>query len=262
MDFYWIYDIPSFAFFCICVGFFIAFALLGAFIFSSTLETKLNLTVDDNSIVATFLSLSGVFYGITLGLIAVATFENFNSVSQIVNDESSALAALYRDVSILEKNDKEALKKTLKEYTTYVVEKAWPAQRKGTVPKGGTALMDTFQYQFANYIPVSDKDKIIYAEVFDQFNVLIEKRRLRLNAVTNSLPSTVWTVLMIGALINIMLTWFLVVKNKKLDIAINILTALLLGSLIFLIAAMDNPFRGDYSVGSESFQLLLDGMMK
>jgi hypothetical protein len=36
----------------------------------------------------------------------------------------------------------------------------------------------------------------------------------------------------------------------------------LLGSLIFLIAAMDNPFRGEFSVSADSFQLLLDGLMK
>jgi quinol-cytochrome oxidoreductase complex cytochrome b subunit len=29
-----------------------------------------------------------------------------------------------------------------------------------------------------------------------------------------------------------------------------------------LIAAMDNPFRGEYSVTADSFQLLLDGFMK
>ena len=37
---------------------------------------------------------------------------------------------------------------------------------------------------------------------------------------------------------------------------------LLLGSLIFLIAAMDNPFRGEFSVGPDAFQLIYEGLMK
>jgi amino acid transporter len=262
MNFYWVYDLPNWQFFILTVSVFILFSLLGAFAFSEKLEKRLGLTVEHNSIVSTFLSLSSVFYGISLGLIAVGTFENFNSTEDKVNNESSALAALYRDVTILENPDKTALQGTLKRYTQYVVNEAWPLQRKGIVPKGGTALMDTFQTQFAHYLPVTDRDKIIYAEVFDQFNVLIEKRRMRLNAVNTSLPSTIWLILFIGAFVNIVLTWLLVINNKKLDIVINILSSLLLGSLIFLIAAMDNPFRGEYSVGSESFQLLLDGLMK
>jgi hypothetical protein len=262
MDFYWVYDLPNWQFFLLTVSVFVTFSLLGAFLFSEKLEKMLDLTVDHNSVVATFLSLSGVFYGITLGLIAVGTFENFNATEDKVNNESSALAALYRDVTILENSDKILLQNTLKKYTLYVVNEAWPMQRRGLVPKGGTALMDTFQMQFARYLPKTDRDKIIYAEVFDQFNVLIEKRRLRLNAVNASLPSTIWLILFMGAFVNIVLTWLLVVNNKKLDIMINILSGLLLGSLIFLIAAMDNPFRGEYSVGSQSFQLLLDGLMK
>jgi hypothetical protein len=262
MDFYWVYDLPNWQFFLLTVSVFIIFSLLGAFLFSSRLEKMLDLTVEHNSIVSTFLSLSGVFYGITLGLIAVGTFENFNCTEDKVNNESSALAALYRDVTILENPEKTTLQGTLKKYTQYVVNEAWPLQRKGIIPKGGTVLMDTFQAQFARYLPKTDRDKIIYAEVFDQFNVLIEKRRLRLNAVNASLPATIWLILFMGAFVNIVLTWLLVIGNKKLDVAINVLSGLLLGSLIFLIAAMDNPFRGEYSVDSASFQLLLDGLMK
>jgi Protein of unknown function (DUF4239) len=262
MNFYWVYDLPNWLFFLMTVAIFVCFALMGAFLFSSKLEKKLGLTAEHNNIVAIFLGMSGVFYGITLGLIAVGTFENFNSTEDKVTNESSSLAALYRDVTILEKPERQIMSSTLKRYTQYVVNEAWPLQRKGIVPKGGTKIIDTFQMQLAKYNPETDKDKIIYAEVFDQFNVLIEKRRLRLNAVNASLPSTIWLILFLGAFVNIVLTWLLVINNKKLDVVINILSGALLGSLIFLIAAMDNPFRGEYSVSADSFQLLLDGLME
>jgi hypothetical protein len=262
LDFYWVYNIPNWQFYVLVVGFFIGFSLLGAALFNQFFEKKLHLTVETNSITSIFLSLSGVFYGITLGLIAVGTFENFNSVESKVTHESSSLAALYRDVSILEKPEKAILMQTLKSYTEYVIKEAWPLQQQGIVPKGGTVIIDTFQAQFARYTPQSRKDEIIYGEVFDQFNELIEARRLRLFAVSSSLPSTVWFLIIIGALINIVLLWMLVINNKKLDIMLNVLNGLLLGSLIFLIAAMDNPFRGEFSVSPESFQLLLDGLMK
>jgi hypothetical protein len=158
MDFYWVYDLPNWMFFTITVAVFITFSLLGAFIFSSKLEKKLELTVEHNSVVSIFLGLSGVFYGITLGLIAVGTFENFNSTEEKVTNESSSLAALYRDVCVLEKSDKEVLKNTLKKYTTFVVNEAWPMQRQGIVPKGGTKIIDTFQLQLSAYNPETAKD--------------------------------------------------------------------------------------------------------
>ncbi len=262
MDLFWVYDLPSWQFYLLTVGCFIGFSLLGAFVFNQYFEKWLNLTAESNSITSVFLSLSGVFYGITLGLISVATFENFNSVEEKVTQESSALAGLYRDVSILEKPERQVLLSTLKRYTEFVVNEAWPLQQEGIIPKGGTLLIDTFQMQFAAYTPETDKDKIVFAEVFAQFNNLVEARRLRLAAVNSNLPGTVWWLIVMGAFVNIVLLWLLVINNKKLDIALNVLNGLLLGSLIFLIASMDNPFRGEYSVGSESFELLLDGLMK
>ena len=36
----------------------------------------------------------------------------------------------------------------------------------------------------------------------------------------------------------------------------------LLGLLMFLVAAMDNPFRGEISVGPEAFELVYEELMK
>ena len=93
-------------FFVLTVSFFIIFSLLGALLFNNVIEKKLGLSDETNNIVATFLGLSGVFYGITLGLIAVGTFENFNKTAEIVNNESSALSALYQDVLMLQQPKK------------------------------------------------------------------------------------------------------------------------------------------------------------
>jgi hypothetical protein len=262
MNFYWVYNLSNTKFFFLVIIVFVLFSLLGAFIFSRWFEKSLNLTKETNNIVSIFLSLSGVVYGVSLGLIAVATFENYSTVESKVDAEASSLAGLYRDVNMFENNGKDSLKIILKKYTNYVITQAWPLQQKGIVPKGGTEIVNEFQSQLSKYNPVTEKDKIIYAEVFTQYNNFIENRRSRLNAVSTGLPGAVWLILFIGAFINIILTWLLVIKNRKLDIIVNTLMGFLLGSLIFLIAAMDNPFRGDFSVGPGAFELIYNGLMK
>lgn len=262
MNFYWVYDLPNWQFFLICISVFITFSLLGTFFISRRFEKLLSLTVENNSIVSTFLASSGVFYGITLGLIAVGTFENFNSVESTVNNESSSLAGLYRDVQILEGSDKQNMLLTLKNYTKHEIDTAWHLQSRGIITNRGTQIINSFQKELSLYEPKSEKDKILFAEVFKQYNILIEDRRLRLNAASAALPSAIWVILFLGAFVNISLTWCLVINNKKLEVTMNVLSGLLLGSLIFLIASMDNPFRGNFSVSSRSFQALLDELMK
>jgi hypothetical protein len=42
----------------------------------------------------------------------------------------------------------------------------------------------------------------------------------------------------------------------------SLLFSALLGSLIFLIAATDNPYRGELSVGPDAFVLVMDSLMR
>jgi TRAP-type C4-dicarboxylate transport system permease small subunit len=262
MNFYWIYDLPNWQFFIVCMSFFVGFALLGAFLFRQFFENWMGLKANNNDIVGNFLSVSGLFYGITLGLISVGTFENFQAAESAVSHEASALNGLYRDVNLLENAEKNDLKILLKDYAYYMVGEGWKLQQKGELPKGTSKIVNRFEAILAAYKIENEKDKIIFAEVVRQNNKLSEARRERVNIVQQGLPAAVWLVLFVGAFVVISLTWFLVIDNKKLDVAVNVLCGMLMGSLIFLIAAMDNPFRGEFSVSSQPFQLLIDGVMK
>jgi Protein of unknown function (DUF4239) len=262
MDFYWIYELPNWLFFTLTVGFFVLFSLLGTLFLGSHLEAYFGLTEKTNDIVGHFLSMSGVFYGITLGLIAVSTYETFNTADASVTNEANALNTLYRATNLFERPDKKEMRLTLKKYAKYMAKDGWALQRQGIVPTGLSAIVDTFQKELMDYQLITDKDKIIFEEVLKQFNELSERRRLRVANVTAGLPGTIWVILLLGAFINIALTWLLVINNRRFDILINTLSGILLGSLIFWIAAMDNPFRGEYSVSPEAFELLLKGSMK
>ena len=262
MNFFWIYDLPNWQFLLLCICFFSLFSLLGAFLFRAYFEKWLNIEEADNGVVENFLSVSGIFYGITLGLIAVGSFENFGAAERIVSEEASTLNTLYRNVSMLDEPYKSELKLALKNYAEFLVGEGWKEQQHGIVPKKTSKIMNKFQSILQGYELTNPKDQIIFQEILVQTNKLSEKRRLRANAVQSGLPTPVWYVVFIGAFIITFLTWLLVIRNKKLDIIINILAGALLGILIFLIAAMDYPFRGEFSVSADPYVQLLNGVMK
>ena len=84
-----------------------------------------------NKIQGDFLQYFGVIYGLLLGLLAVATYQNHTDVEKAVSSEASSLAALYRDVTAYPEPQRTDLKNLLREYTRYVIEEAWPLQRRG-----------------------------------------------------------------------------------------------------------------------------------
>jgi hypothetical protein len=87
-----------------------------------------------------------------------------------VAQEAASLAALYRDVSSYPVERRTELQDDLRHYTREVIDVAWPAQRKGVIPSGGTELLDAFQKKIAVFEPSSEGQKILHAETYREYD--------------------------------------------------------------------------------------------
>jgi hypothetical protein len=258
---YFVYELPNWLF---CALTMLVSMLIGAggMLLTRPVIRRVLARGEHNDIVSYFLGACGVFYGITLGLIAVGAWQSFSEVDSKVSAEAAALAALHRDVSTYPEPVGSQLRDHLRGYTEYVIYEAWPMQRRGEVPTGGTARIDDFQQLLYAFEPTTRPQEIIHAEAISQFNEFIAARRLRLQAVSTSLPAALWWVVGIGAVLSISITWFFHVPNRTLHLIMVLLASSLMGLLIFLTAAMDNPFRGEVSIGPDAFVLVYEQLMK
>lgn len=260
MNFYWIYDLPNWLFATLTISIFVAFSTIGLWI-SRRLVLRWFGGHSHNDVVSYYLSTAGVFYGITLGLIAVGTFTTFSEIDRGVSKEAALIAALYRNVSTYPEPARGELRRMVEDYTRFVIDEEWPQQRRGIVPLEGAARVTRLQQTLGAFNPAAEREKIIHAEALNEFGRLMEERRLRLQSVRSGLPVTMYMVVIIGALLNIMVSWLFVVENFRLHVMLNMLMAALLGLLVYLIAVMDNPFRGEFSVGPDAFEFVRDQLM-
>lgn len=259
--FYWIYDISSVALALIITGAFVAFSWLGTIFIRPILRIFLRKRSDINDLIGYMLSCFGVFYGLLLGLLAVAAYQNFSNVEAVVTKEASALSALSRDISAYPEPDRTNLIWQLRDYTRYVVKYAWPAQKKGIIPQEGNTRMIAFHEQLIRFEPKTPREEILHAEALRQFNNYLEARRLRLFAVTTSIPAVMWAVVLVGALMNIALIWMFDMKIVNHLFLGGMLSAFM-GLMIFLTASLDNPFRGELSISEAPFQEILNQLME
>ncbi len=58
------------------------------------------------------------------------------------------------------------------------------------------------------------------------------------------------------------LTWLFSVESLGRHLLLTGMYSILLGQLVFLIASLDNPYRGEYGVSASAFELVLDRMKK
>jgi Protein of unknown function (DUF4239) len=139
---YWIYDIPNWQLFLLMVSFFIAVSVSGLYVARPIAHRVTGGTAKHNDITSYYINAVGVLYGLTLGLIAVGTWQNFSDADAKASREANSLGALYRDLDGYPTELRIEAENTLRDYTKIVIEKEWPAHRKGEFLDKGDLILE------------------------------------------------------------------------------------------------------------------------
>jgi hypothetical protein len=199
---------------------------------------------------------------LALGLIAVATWGNFTAVDGLVSKEAANLAALYRDLDGYPPPLRCRLERALADYTRSIIDQEWPAHRRGDVLDDGARRLEDFENAVMTFEPTHEREKITHAAVVRSLEAAVEQRDLRTQAVTTGLPAALWAVVLVGAAISIAMTYLFWIENRALHAVLVGSLATSIALLIFLTAAMDNPFRGEFSVSADAYQTVLAKVMR
>jgi Protein of unknown function (DUF4239) len=261
MNMYWVYDLPNWLFGVLTIAVTVAIGLAGLYATRKWVQRVHGDRHSHNEVVTAYLGAVCVFYGITLGLFAVATWQNYTDVETRVGDEAAAVGTLYRDVSSFPDPNRTELQEDLRQYVRQVIDVAWPQQRKGIVPEDDGLKLSILQAHLSRFEPSTEGQKVIYAEVYRGFNAIAEFRGRRLQSVHGGLAGPLWTIVLAGAFLSIAMTWFFDMKSQSMHVWMTVMLAGLLGLLIYLLGALDNPFRGEISVGPQPFEIMYSRRM-
>jgi hypothetical protein len=262
MNVYWVYDLPNWLFGVLTIAVTLAVGLGGLYATRKLVRRVHGDRHSHNEVVGFYLGAVCVFYGITLGLLAVGTWQTYSEVDSRVGEEAAAVGALYRDVSSFPDPDRTELQADLRLYTRQVIDVAWPLQRQGIIPQSEGVVLSDLQARLSTFEPRTEGQKALYAEALHGFNQVAELRGRRLQSVRAGLPGWLWTIVLAGAFINIAVTWFFDMRSRSMHFWMTVMLSALLGLLIFLLGSMDNPFRGEISVSSEPFVLVYERRMQ
>jgi hypothetical protein len=258
--FTWIYDFPGWFGALFFAFLFVAFNTLGIHYIRPKIRAVVADIEDVNDLVSNAMGIYSVMFGILLGMLAVITYENLTEAQKVADSEATAIGALYRDVSAYPEPIGSQLRISLKDYTRYVIDEAWPLQRRGITPKGGVERVTTFQNLLVSFEPKTEGQKLIHGETLRQFNEFIVFRRARLNSISISMPPILWQVMVGGSVICLVMIWLFDAHTRAM-LLLSGISAFALGAVIGLIMLLDNPFLGDLSVSSQPYELIYQQLM-
>jgi len=250
---YWVYNLPFWHFELISICILLAFGVAGL-LASRRVIRRVHLQHSYNDIVGFYLAGITVLYGVTLGLLAIGAWTTYTDTEAKVAREAAAVASLYRTVGSLEEPMRSVLQQDLRDYTISVIQIGWPEQQRGIVPIENRVSLDNFRRDFRKFEPKTEAETILEQDVSREFDALETSRSIRLDSVTDELPTPLWALILIGAAICIISTWFFHMQSLKMHIWMTLLFSALIGLMVFMVAALDNPYRGKISVSPEPLE--------
>ena len=241
--------------------FFIGFTWLGIILIHPIMRRLLHRGEPSNEPIIHIAANFGLFFAVLLGLLTVAAFENTKSLNDNISREASSLSTIYRSADVYPEPLRSELKAQLRDYTHYVIDKDWPAHRRGLVPEGGEHRLQVIRATLMSYEPLTKTQELLHNELLRYMDEMSVHREQRMEAVNAAIPGVMWYMVFIGALLTIVFLWMLHMELIP-QIILGGITAFFLGIMIFLIYAMDHPLQGAVSVQPDSFRSVYDLVMK
>jgi hypothetical protein len=255
-----VYDIPttSLAIWFVVVS--LSAVAIGLFIVKPILRLVLGTGPDFNASINYVTSGFSLFYGLLLGLLTVAAYQNSESVKESILNEATSLGSLYAQLNVYPDPFRSDAKWSMRDYTLYTIHKEWPAHRRGEILNGGYNRAQAIRRTLATFEPRTEAERIVHAEVISSFQTFADARQRRLSGVVTAIPPVLWQAVLFGAVVSVFLMTILRIRIRQ-HVVLGSITALFLGVILFVITTLDRPLRGEAALPPEPFVLLWDRSM-
>ena len=257
----WLYEISPLYSALILVAAIEAVSLIGLFLARRFLLPRFHYSDGINDAISGTVQAIGVFYGITVGLIAVGVWNTNSNARDLVSREAASIGFLYHDLGGYPSPVREELRSTLRAYTVFTIEQAWPAQSKGQILDGGTKILETFEATLFTFQPANASQIALHQETLRAYNSLVEYRRLRVDAVSSGLSNIMWSVIWVGAIISIGVAYLFKIEDPKMHAILVSLMSGFLAMVLFMIVINDKPFYGAVTIKPDAYELIIQKVM-
>lgn len=204
-----------------------------------------------NEIAGFVFAVLGVIYAVLLGFLAVGAWQHLQNAEDRTYEEAARLIVVYRKADNFPQNH--MLRSELRAYVSEIINRSWPALQHG----GSDEQVIDMGERLANHIrhlPVrtSAQQNLDAAMIASMDEALVD-RDSREAVADVGMSIFLWGILMAGAVFTIGFSYLFAYRTRGSLIAIVGLLAAMVGLVLYLVAAVDYPYRGEIRIGPEAF---------
>ncbi|HKH12829.1 MAG TPA: DUF4239 domain-containing protein [Rubrobacter sp.] len=210
-----------------------------------------------NEVAGFIYAVLGVAYAVLLGLMLVAVWEQWNAAAETADDEASSLAEIFWIAHQLPDPEGRRIQELARSYARTVEDEEWPLMEQGKASPKAWSTLDEIRDDVQKLGPSTSTPQVLYEQELERVHDLADARRGRLLSAEEGLPAILWVVLIVGGVVVVCFTYLFGLENTSVHLLMVAALALIIALVLFSVAALDHPFRGDVRIAPNALEQVL-----
>ncbi len=205
-----------------------------------------------NDVTAAVYATFGVLYAVILGLLVSHGQTRRDVVDASSVREASLLVDVAQAAIAFGPATSDTLRQACIRYAEHVSEKEWT----GDIEPDRHAHhvhFDFIWHQVRSIEPSDLREQSIYTSMLSTLQTLSLERAQRMAAAGDHMSPFLKVVLLIGAAVTVLFLWFFGMQDHRMHLTYTWLVTLMLGLVLVLIFALDNPMQRGIGVSPEAY---------
>jgi hypothetical protein len=240
----------------IVIGGGVLLALFGAF--HVRRRVSLEVQMEQNEVVGFFIAVLGAVYGVLLAFAVILVWEQYADAKVMAENEANSLGDVYNIAIGVSEPTRSQIHQATLAYASIVIDDEWASQSDGVESRDAWLRLEQTWQLVRQFEPNGPREQALQQSLLTDMDDLTDARRMRLLAARDGVPRLVWSVLIGGAVVTVLFTYFFGLKNFRAQLAMTALYVASIGFVLFLVAAIDYPYTGIVSTGPEAMTLVLE----
>ncbi|GAB3646633.1 bestrophin-like domain [Glycomyces tarimensis] len=213
----------------------------------------------NNEIGTTLFELITVLYAVVLAFVLITAWENRNEAGHVTYQEADALVEVYWAAASLPEEERTATRAAVREYTELVVGEEWDSMSGlRPVDTDGVLLIDEMRAPLAANQPDDEVVQSRLDDARDQIRAVAEYRTDRLFQAQRGLSGSMWSVLLPGALLVLIVSLTLGTPTRRFQYVLVGLISGMVALMLFATYELEYPFSRGGAVGPDAFETALE----
>jgi len=249
-----LYNLPSAEMGALIVAATLIVALAGYALIRSFFPVRLD--AEQRGMTIAMMSAVTTINSLLVAFSAISVWSSYQAASDNVAAEAACATELSHDLAAFHAGQAYTARHDLGVYLQRVVRDEWPLMQQHASSDAGTEAAFDSMFAAVNQIePSGDREHVLLSEVLTRVNEMVKYRQRRLQDLDSAMPVTLWGVMLLASGMSLVLLYAL--PGTRFNVVLVSIWAITLGLAFFFVLAVDRPFAGEVSVGSEPMQRAL-----